>query len=222
MPNSQTSAREDYLKAIHRLSEGSDRLVSTTALAALLGVRKPSVSGMVKRLAGDGLIEYLPRKGVRLTPEGVRLTMLVIRRHRLLEAFFVEVLGLDWSEVHDDAEILEHHLSDRIVDAIDRVLDHPSEDPHGRPIPDAEGKLRQRDLAPMVELERGEHGRVREMRSEQPGRLQRWKELGLLPGVAFVVEDKQELEDVMHVRVGEKTIVTGSEGIDGIYVERLA
>lgn len=221
MPNSPTSAREDYLKAIFRLGEG-DRLAQTTELAAYLEVSKPSVSGMIKRLAAEGLVEHLPRQGVRLTDAGLRATMRVVRRHRLLETFFVEVLGLDWSEVHEDAEILEHHLSRRIVDAIDRILDHPREDPHGRPIPDAEGRLHERELAPMGELAEGEGGLVREMRSEEPGRLQRWKELGLVPGARFLLEEKQELEDVMHIRIGSRVIVTGSEGVAGVYVEKQA
>jgi len=220
MPNKPTSAREDYLKAIYRLSEGSDRLVSTTSIAELLKVSKPSVSGMLKRLAEEDLVDHSPRHGVRLTGDGVRVTLGVIRRHRLLETFFVQVLGLDWSEVHQDAEVLEHHLSERIVDAIDHVLDHPREDPHGRPIPGPDGTLHQRDLSPMGAMASGESGRVREMRSEAPGRLQRWKELGLLPGVAFSIEKKQEFEDVMHIRIGQRTIVTGSEGVEGIYVER--
>ena len=220
MPNKPTSAREDYLKAVFALGDG-DRLVHTKELSESLKVSKPSVSAMLRRLADEGLVEYAPRKGVRLTEDGRLSTMQVVRRHRLLETFFVQVLGLDWSEVHQDAEILEHHLSERIVDAIDRVLEHPSEDPHGHPIPDADGALRQRDLSPLVELERGEQGRVREMRSEQTEHLRRWKELGLLPGVKFQMESKAEFEDVMHIRIGSRVIVTGSEGVEGVFVERL-
>ena len=219
IPNKPSSAREDYLKAVFALG-GADRLVHTTALAAALKISKPSVSAMVKRLADEGLAEYSPRQGVRLTDAGYRSTMRVVRRHRLLETFFVQVLGLDWAEVHEDAEVLEHHLSRRIVDAIDRVLDHPSEDPHGRPIPDADGKLRERDLFPLGDLARGENGRVREMRAERADNLRRWKELGLVPGARFRMEDKQESEDVMHIRIGNRVIVTGSEGVEGIYVER--
>jgi DtxR family Mn-dependent transcriptional regulator len=177
---------------------------------------------MIQRLSKEGLLDYSPRRGVRLTDEGRAQTLHVVRRHRLLETFLVEVLGLDWSEVHGEAEVLEHHLSDRMVAAIDRVLGHPSEDPHGHPIPDASGNLRTRDLTPMADLVPGERGTVRELRAKEAGRLQRWKELGLVPGAACRMTERQELEDVMHISVDERTIVTSSAGVDGVFVERSA
>ncbi|MHC4732540.1 MAG: metal-dependent transcriptional regulator, partial [Planctomycetota bacterium] len=198
------------------------RRVHTTELALHLGVRKPSVTAMVKRLAEAGWVDYSPRQGVRLTEEGRLATMQVVRRHRLLETFLVEVLGLDWSEVHAEAEVLEHHLSERMVDAIDGVLGHPREDPHGHPIPDAGGRLRARLLAPLGALSTGERGTVREVRTDGAERLQRWKELGLVPGASVRMGERLELEDVMHVEIGGATIVTGSEGVDGVFVERVA
>jgi len=199
---------------------GAARRVHTSELAEHLGVRKPSVSAMLKRLDEAGLVEHSPRQGARLTEEGWLATMRVVRRHRLLETFLVEVLGLDWSEVHVEAEVLEHHLSRRMVDAIDRLLGHPSEDPHGHPIPDAEGRLRTRELLPLVDLAAGERGTVREVRTAEAERLQRWKELGLVPGAPVAMEAKQALEDVMHVRVGGRELATGTEGVDGVFVER--
>jgi DtxR family Mn-dependent transcriptional regulator len=222
MPNiRRTSAKEDYLKAIFTLGAG-DRRVHTTELALHLGVRKPSVTAMVKRLAEAGWVDYSPRCGVRLTEDGRLATMQVVRRHRLLERFLVEVLDLDWSEVHAEAEVLEHHLSERMVDAIDGVLGHPREDPHGHPIPDALGRLRERTLTPLGTLGTGERGTVREVRTDGAERLQRWKELGLVPGASVRMGERLELEDVMHVEIGGETIVTGSEGVDGVYVERVA
>jgi len=217
VPNS--SASEDYLKAIFHLGRDGG-LVHTTDLARQLNVSKPSVTSMLKRLAGKGLVDYSPRRGVSLTEEGRLATMRVVRRHRLLETFLVDVLLLDWSEVHAEAEVLEHHLSPRMVDAIDRVLGHPSEDPHGHPIPDAQGRLRARELVPLVQLAAGERGTVREVRTAESARLQRWKELGLVPGAAVAMEAKQDLEDVMHVRVGDRELATGTEGVDGVFVER--
>jgi len=214
-----SSAKEDYLKAIFHLG-GRGRRVHTTELAELLAVRKPSVSAMLKRLKEAGLVDHSPRQGARLTDAGWTATMRVVRRHRLLETFLVEVLGLDWSEVHAEAEVLEHHLSPRMVDAIDRLLGHPSEDPHGHPIPDAEGRLRTRELLPLGALEAGERGTVREVRTGEAGRLQRWKELGLVPGAIVAMQAKQALEDVMHVRVGDRELATGTEGVDGVFVER--
>ena len=162
MAKSTTAAREDYLKAIYHLSaESGDARVSTSALAERLGVRDPSVSAMLKRLAQADLVDYEPRQGVLLTEEGRLATMRVVRRHRLLEAFLVEMLDLDWSEVHAEAEVLEHHLSERMVDAIDHSLGHPIEDPHGHPIPDAEGRMRARSLEPLTALPVGDSATVR-------------------------------------------------------------
>ncbi|MHC4817920.1 MAG: metal-dependent transcriptional regulator, partial [Planctomycetota bacterium] len=196
--------------------------VHTTELALHLGVSKPSVTAMVKRLAEAGWVDYSPRRGVRLTEEGRLATMQVVRRHRLLETFLVEVLGLDWSEVHAEAEVLEHHLSDRMVDAIDGVLGHPREDPHGHPIPDAAGRLRERALTPLGVLATGDRGTVREVRTDGAERLQRWKELGLVPGASIRMGERLELEDVMHLEIAGKAIVTGSEGVAGVFVERVA
>jgi len=219
VPNKPTSAREDYLKAVFQLAEGGRR-VHTAELADRLGVSKPSVSAMVKRLAQEQLVDLSPRQGVRLTSDGRDLTMRVLRRHRLLETFLVRVLDLDWSEVHDEAEVLEHHLSDRLVDAIDKVLGYPADDPHGHPIPDADGNLLERDLAPLGELRTGESGTVRELRSDAAERLQRWKELGLVPGALVAMGERHEMEDVMHIHIGDETIVTGSEGVTEVFVEK--
>jgi DtxR family Mn-dependent transcriptional regulator len=217
MPTS--SVHEDYLKAVFRLGRGARRVL-TSEIADALGVSGPSVTAMIQRLSREEMLDYSPRKGVRLTEKGRARTLHVIRRHRLLETFLVEVLGLDWSEVHAEAEVLEHHLSERMVAAIDRVLGHPSEDPHGHPIPDADGNLRTRDLTPMAALVPGERGTVRELRAREAGRLQRWKELGLVPGASCLMGERQELEDVMHISVDDRTIVTGSAGVDGVFVER--
>jgi len=213
-----SSAREDYLKAIFHLSAEGGR-VATSALADRLGVRDPSVSAMLKRLSADGLVDYEPRQGALLTDEGRLTTMRVVRRHRLLETFLVEILDLDWSEVHEEAEILEHHLSDRIVDAMDHVLGHPFEDPHGHPIPDSDGRLRTRELTALENLPVGSHATVRELGTEEPERLVRWKELGLVPGARCKMLDRKKLEDVMRLRVSGEEITTGTEGVEGVLVE---
>ena len=214
-----TTAQEDYLKAIFHLEGEEGRLAHTSDVAEHLGVSKPSVTTMVKRLAGEGLLEYSPRKGVRLTPTGREATLRVVRRHRLLETFMVQILGLDWSEVHEEAEILEHHLSDLLVEAIDRTLGYPTEDPHGTPIPSATGDLSERDLTPLGAVLEGERGTVREVHALEAERLQRWRELGLVPGAGFVMRKRQEMEDVMHIDIGDRVVVTGSEGVEGILVE---
>ena len=214
-------SRQDYLKALYALDRG-DEPVPTSRLAAQLGVSAPSVTNMLARLAEERLVKHVPRCGARLTARGRREALEMVRRHRILETFLVRVLGLDWAEVHADAEVLEHHISDRVLDAIDRLVGHPHEDPHGHPIPDASGNLRTRDLTPMADLVPGERGTVRELRAKEAGRLQRWKELGLVPGAACRMTERQELEDVMHISVAERTIVTSSAGVDGVFVERSA
>ena len=217
-----TTAGEDYLRAIFRLQGKEGRLAHTTDVAESLGVSKPSVTAMLKRLAADGLLDYSPRKGVRLTPAGLEATLRVVRRHRLLETFMVQILGLDWSEVHQEANVLEHHLSDLMVEAIDRALGYPTEDPHGHPIPSAKGDLHERELTPLGAVPEGERGTVREVHALEAERLQRWSELGLVPGTGFVMRKRQEMEDVMHIDIGDRVIVTGSEGVEGILVECVA
>ena len=221
MAKTTTAAREDYLKAIYHLAaaSGGER-VSTSALAERLGVRDPSVTAMLKRLAQGELVDYEPRQGVTLTEEGRLATMRVVRRHRLLEAFLVEMLNLDWSEVHAEAEVLEHHLSDRIVDAIDHALGHPIEDPHGHPIPDAEGRLRTRELQPLTALPVGDSATVREVHTNDSALLLRWKEFGLVPGARCEMLEHREVEDVLRLRVSGREVLTGSSGIAGVRIEK--
>jgi DtxR family Mn-dependent transcriptional regulator len=175
---------------------------------------------MLKRLAEEGLVEHEPRRGARLSETGRAVTMQVLRRHRLLETFLVEILGLDWSEVHEDAEVLEHHLSDRLVAAIDHALGYPPEDPHGHPIPDADGNLPARALTPLGTFTEGDQGTVRELRIEEEKRLRRWKTLGLVPGARIRLLERREMEDVLRFRVAGEEWVTGSEGVEGVFVEK--
>jgi DtxR family Mn-dependent transcriptional regulator len=212
-----TSSEENYLKAIFLLPGA----VGTTALAQRLKVRKPSVTSMVKRLAESGLVEHSPRRGVRLTDPGRRAALQVLRRHRLLKALLVESLGLDPSEISEEAEILEHHLSDRLVEAMDWALGHPLEDPHGHQIPDSEGRLKERSLVPLESLEEGTRATVRELHSDASPRLSRWFELGLVPGATVVVDARREMDDVLAIRVADRTEVVGRGGLSGIFVEPL-
>jgi DtxR family transcriptional regulator, Mn-dependent transcriptional regulator len=138
-----TSTVENYLKHILLLSEGGshDGLVSMGALAGALEVVPGTVTTMIKALAGDGLVQHRPRHGVRLTEAGRRVALSVLRKHRLVETFLVTVLKMDWSEVHTEAEQLEHAISDPVLDRLDALLGHPSTDPHGDPIPSPAGRL---------------------------------------------------------------------------------
>ena len=144
-----SSTVENYLKVIHlqQLTLANPaHLVGMGQLAAAMGVTPGTATTMVKALAEAGLVHYEPYAGVRLLPAGERLAGLVIRRHRLVELFLVQVMGMSWDEVHDEAEKLEHVVSERLIERMDEMLGHPEVDPHGDPIPDAEGVVTQREL----------------------------------------------------------------------------
>lgn len=212
-------SRQDYLKALYALAPAGE-LVPTSRLAAQLAVSAPSVTNMLGRLAEEKLVWHRPRAGARLTPRGRREAIEIVRRHRILETFLVSVLGLDWSEVHSDAEVLEHHISDRVLQAIDRLVGHPHEDPHGHPIPDRHGRVRRRMLIPLAGLVRGARAVVREIRDADVPRMTRWKRVGLVPGAEVRVREVRRLEDVYELEVAGHRLVTGSEGLDGVLVER--
>ncbi len=212
-------SRQDYLKALHELGATSVR-VSTSVLARHLGLSAPSVTKMLARLEDEGLVAVQPRGGARLTAEGKRAALAMVRRHRVLETFLVQVLGFDWSEVHDDAEILEHHISERVLDAIDRLVGRPAEDPHGHLIPDRHGRLRQRTLTPLAALAAGRAATIREIRTADGRRMARWKEVGLVPGARVQMNAVRALEDVYELEVQGRPLITGSEGLEGLMVER--
>jgi DtxR family Mn-dependent transcriptional regulator len=211
-------SQQDYLKALYVLGPGGEG-VSTSQLATRLGVSAPSVTNMLGRLAGERLVSHAPHAGARLTARGRKQALEMVRRHRILETFLVRVLGLDWSEVHEDAEVLEHHISDRVLEAIDRLVGHPEEDPHGHPIPDRRGRLMRRRLAPIAEVPVGRRATVREIRDADGRRMARWKEVGLVPGALVRVVEVRPLEDVFVIEVQGRRMVTGSEGLDGVMVE---
>jgi len=213
-----TGSQQDYLKALLTLSPDGQR-VAPSRLALRLDVSAPSVTNMLNRLAEEGLVEHERRAGRRLTAKGRRQAMEMVRRHRLLETFLVRVLGLDWSEVHADAEVLEHHVSERVLEALDRHMGYPREDPHGHPIPDRTGRVRRRALRRLQDVPRGGRATVREIVDRNGQLMARWKDVGLVPGATVVVRDVQTLEDVFVIEVGRRKLVTGSEGLNGVWVE---
>jgi len=210
-----TRAVQDYLKAIHRLG-GAEVMVSPVDIAARLAVRAPSVTGMLKRLAESGWIHYEPGHGAKLTERGLAEARRVIRRHRLVELFLTRVLGLDWSEVDAEAEALEHAISPRLEQAIAVHLGEPIEDPHGHPIPTREGELRQRQLLPLCEFEPGARVVIREAQDDNPDRLRRWQELGLLPGITVRIKSHQPLDNLFEIEVGKRIVSLAREGLLGL------
>jgi len=219
-----TRSKQDYLKALYALGghppkRGRGEAVPTSALAAQLAISAPSVTNMLRRLAAERLVRHTPRAGARLTARGRREALGIVRRHRLLETFLVRVLGLDWSEVHADAEVLEHAVSDRVLAAIDRLMGHPAEDPHGHPIPDPHGRVRRRPLRPLGTLARGARATVREIRDADGRRLARWKEIGLVPGAGVRVREVRAAEGVVEIEVAGRRLVSGAGALEGVLVE---
>ena len=211
-------SRQDYLKELYALAPGGES-VSTSSLARRLAVSPPSVTNMLARLAREKLVSHTPRGGARLTAEGRRQAIAMVQRHRIIESFLVQVLGLDWAEVHEDAEVLEHHISERVLAAMDRLAGHPHEDPHGHPIPDAQGRIARRDLTALSRVEAGAQATVREIRDADAERLAHWKRVGLVPGAVVRVHAVRALEDVFDIEVKGRRLITGSEGLDGVMVE---
>lgn len=214
-------AVQDYLKAIHALG-GADRVVSPNEIAATLEVRSPSVTGMLKRLAKDGYIEYESGTGARLTQDGLAEARRVVRRHRLVELFLTQVLGLDWSEVDAEAEALEHAISPRLEAALAAHLGEPLEDPHGHPIPTPSGELHHRDLQRLSEFRAGDRIVIREVADDNPARLRRWSSLGLKPGAVVEILNYQELDDLFEISVAGNVVRLGSEGLAGLRGEAIS
>lgn len=215
MSDQPSQAVQDYLKAIHQKG-GDAGVVLPVDIVTALGVKAPSVTGMLKRLADAGWITYTPKTGAQLTPAGVIEARRVIRRHRLVELFLTKVLGLDWSEVDAEAEALEHAISPRLEQAIADHLGEPLEDPHGHLIPTRTGELRSRDLKRLSEFRAGDTVVIREASDENAERLRHWHDLGLTPGTRIHIRSFQHLDDVFEVEVGDRLIRLGSEGLAGL------
>ena len=215
-----SEAVQDYLKAIHSLG-GADHLVTPAEIAAALEVKAPSVTAMLKRLAVAHWIEYTPGDGAKLTPTGIVEARRVVRRHRLIELFLTQVLGLDWSEVDAEAEALEHAISPRLEQAIAEYLGQPLEDPHGHLIPTSAGELHRRTLHRLSEFRDGDSVIVREAQDDNPDRLRHWQNLGLKPGSIVEILSYQPLDDVFELSVSGRLLRLGSEGLNGLRGERI-
>ncbi len=197
---------ENYLKTIYAYSESHDaQMVPLGEVARSLGVTPGTVTTMMKSLADAGLVEYLPRKGVTLTRSGRTEALGVVRRHRLIELFLVEILGLDWADVHDEAEVLEHAMSDRLLSRIDELLGYPESDPHGDPIPGPDGLLPKQAGLPLAEAPVASTVRIVRVEHEETGFLSFLSETGLTPGAEVGVVDRSSAAGTVTVSVsGER------------------
>jgi DtxR family Mn-dependent transcriptional regulator len=219
MQHETTSAVEDYAKAIYALQSPDDEAVSTNALAERLEVTAASASGMVKRLADMGLVTHEPYRGVQLTSEGVAVALEVLRHHRLLELYLAESLGVPWDRVHDEAEVLEHVLSEELEELIAAKLGHPTHDPHGDPIPTRDGRIEEATTEPLQALDTGAHGTFVRVSDSEPEMLRYLAERGISPGDRFEVIDRQPFDGPVFVRFGEDVHVLGGALTEAMRVE---
>jgi DtxR family transcriptional regulator, Mn-dependent transcriptional regulator len=205
-----TEAVENYAKAIYALQRrGNGEPVSTNDLADRLDVTPASASGMIKRLADLGLVAHVPYRGVQLTRDGERLALEVLRHHRLLELYLAEHLGVPWDRVHDEAEALEHVLSEDLEARIAAKLGNPTHDPHGDPIPDAELRVDEATTRSLADLGPGDRGRFVRVSDSDPAMLRYLSERGVRLGDALEVLDRQPFEGPLTVRFGDTLQVLG-------------
>jgi DtxR family Mn-dependent transcriptional regulator len=201
---SVTAPVEDYLKVIFEL-ESAAGVAGTNEIAAELGFAPASVSGMVRRLAEQGLITHERYRGVRLTKAGRRAALRTIRRHRVIEAYLTRALGYPWDRVHDEAERLEHAASDELIDRMAAAIGEPTTDPHGAPIPTREGTLDEPPLPTLDEIEVGERVSVQRVGDRDPGQLRYLAELGITPGRHVEIVSRAPFDGPIALRVGNRT-----------------
>jgi DtxR family Mn-dependent transcriptional regulator len=214
-------AAEDYLADIYRL-QAAGEVATTGQVAHRRRVRPASTTAMFKRLAREGLVTYREYEGVTLTPEGQRLALQVLRRHRLVERFLTDVLQIPWESVDDLADQMEHALPDQVVDALEAFLGRPFTCPHGYPIPDREGRLQEVRLRRLAELRPGESGRVARVDERIPGLLSYLQEVGMTLGACVTVEARNPVDDTMTLRVAGGPFVVGPRVTHAVSVRALS
>jgi DtxR family Mn-dependent transcriptional regulator len=218
-----SSTVENYLKAIYQgqlVLPPDARLVPMGQVASALGVTPGTATTMVKALSESGLAEYEPYSGVRLTGAGEKLAGLVLRRHRLVELFLVQVMGMSWAEVHDEAEQLEHVVSERLIERIDDMLGHPTHDPHGDPIPTPEGTITPRHLESLLTCPLGTPVIVTRIADQDPAFLRFIERNGLKPGQRIEVEARDTAADAVTVQGnGRPSLTIGTRAASKLLVE---
>jgi len=212
-------AAEDYAKAIFVLQTELRGPVSTTAVAERLGVTPASASGMLRRLDEHGLVAHRRYHGVELTHEGRRVALRVLRHHRLLETYLAQSLDVPWDRVHEEAEVLEHVLSDELEALIAAKLGHPTHDPHGDPIPTAELVLEERACVCLDSLEPGTGGVLARVSDADPEMLRYLAARGIAPGVRLEVLERQPFGGPLFVRIGDEVHALGGELAQAMSVE---
>src|ERR671931_2328927 len=216
---SVTAAVEDYAKAIYALETHTGEAVTNNALAERLGVTAASASNMVKKLDQLGLVEHVPYKGVRLTGSGTKVALEVLRHHRLLELYLAETLDVPWDRVHDEAEVLEHVLSEELEELIAEKLGNPTRDPHGDPIPSVDLVIEEEPTESLATLEPGRRGVFVRVSDADPEMLRYLAERGIAPGDTFEVVERQPFDGPLFVRFGDNVQVLGGALAHAMRVE---
>jgi DtxR family Mn-dependent transcriptional regulator len=214
-----TYAEENYLKAIHKLSGSPDWTASTNAIASQLETSAASVTDMLKKLSDKELITYQRYKGAALTDEGQRIATNLVRKHRLWEAFLVQSLGMTWDEVHDLAEELEHIQSEILIDRLDAFLGYPKFDPHGDPIPNAQGKYTLRAQVPLTELKAGQEGMVIGVREADNSLLKHLSEKGIKLGKIAHVIDNDAYDQTLLLKIDEREFSLSGKAAQQILIK---
>lgn len=209
-------AVEDYLKAIYKLAE--EQPATTTDVARRLDVSSASVTNMVKRLAEMQLVEYQSYRGVTLTPAGEKIALEIIRHHRLLETYLREVMGYSWEQMHDEAEQLEHHISEEFESKLDELLGYPTHDPHGHPIPSRDGEIVKTTAIALHEAEAGDTVVVRHLSDTNTELLRYLEDLGLLPSAEAVIVEKAPFSGPLTLHVADERHVIGHEVATHVFV----
>jgi DtxR family Mn-dependent transcriptional regulator len=217
---------EDFLKAVFSIQTRTDSgdkpaRASTNALAEALSISPPSVTDMARRMVDEGLVDYRKYYGVRLTDSGREIALRVIRRHRLIELYLVEKLGYELHEVHDEAERLEHVVSDRFIEAIEEKLEFPTVDPHGDPIPTVDGEIEQLDLTPLAELPLATRARVSRFRAESDEMLQHILSRDFKLGAVVEIAHRDPFDGPLTVRIDSAEWIIGYTVASSILVEPL-
>ena len=212
-----SAVTQDYLKVVWSAREWSEQPVTTKMLATRLGVGASTVSETVRRLADAGLVTHQPYGAIELTADGERHALAVVRRHRLIETFLVEVLGYGWDEVHDEAEVLEHAVSDLFVERVSAQLGHPRRDPHGDPIPGADGTLDVPAATVLWDAEPGEWA-VARISDADPGLLRYLESVALLLDAAVTVVERRTVAGVISIRVDGRTVDLGEVAARAIWL----
>jgi DtxR family transcriptional regulator, Mn-dependent transcriptional regulator len=218
--NHLSESIENYAKAIYALEQRASGPVTTNALAERLGVTPASASGMVKKLAELKLVTHEPYKGVRLTAKGRRVALEVLRHHRLLELYLTESLGVPWDRVHDEAEVLEHVLSEELEELIAAKLGHPTHDPHGDPIPNRDLSITEGRTESLAVLEVGARGVFVRVSDSDPEMLRYLAERGITPGDRFEVVERQPFDGPLSTRFGDRVHVLGGGLARAMRVDR--